>query len=143
MKVDENAMQTYFDEHNPFCFKDSRGKLCYFETYREAYLDLLERLRLAFHEGYIDSVLFLHDQYGLKDADAEFEVTRWKNRGHQEPVLVEWNDPLYIMELRELCQYLHSFTETSFKEDLFKLAYLDFSNKLKNGDYGKVTRKDE
>lgn len=139
----EILIQEFFEEHNPFMLKDEKGKLCYFECYADAYTDLLGRLKLDFPEGYIDLVVFLTEYYGYTADEAVSEVSSWERRGFKNPVLVDWSDPLYIEELRDVCQRMHFVSESSFKEDQFRLGFLKFTNNLKEGKYGKITRKDE
>lgn len=130
-KYDENAFQSYIDEYNPFAVKDEKGRFMHFVSYVDAYKDMLYRLFKMFPGKYIDMVLFLIDEYKFTEAEAVDEIKIWERRGFENPQLIDWFEPLYIHELRDIMVRLHGFTETSFKDDQFKLAYSGFSNEIK------------
>lgn len=143
MNIDENGFQTYLEQHNPYGFKDDKNTFMYFKTHAEAYEELLKRLRERFFEGYIDMVVYLCEAYGSSLSEAESEVRSWERRGFHNPLLVEWGNPSDARLLMKVAQNMMFITDSSFKKDLFMVAFDKFTNDLKNGKYGKVTRRDE
>lgn len=136
------AMKDYFDlgefleARNPLAFKDSKQKIMFFETYKEAYLELLERLYKA-GPKYIDLVLFVINTYGMSKPDAERWVGRWKSLGvNSEQVLLNWYDiegaDLNVDRelVAKIAKCLHTLVESKFNSDMFLAAWNEFIEKL-------------
>lgn len=119
-------------ERNPLAFKDAKSHIMYFETYREAYYELLLRLYKA-GPKYVDLVLFVMDTYGMTKSDAERWVGRWRSLGvNTQEVLINW----YKVEgadlsedkrlIEKIAKCLHTLVESKFNRDMFMSAWDEF-----------------
>ena len=117
------------EKYNPFALKNEKSEIMMFENYRKVYEYTLKRLYEKYPRGYIDLVLFVHEECGIPFADAEREVKGWRKYCANSVTLVEWKkaDMARNNELRNILFSLHLITETSFNEVEFKqsLVYLD------------------
>ena len=89
--------------------------------------------------GYIDMVLFVHEECGIPFADAEREVKGWRKFFPTAEVLVEWHkaDTLREQQLRNILFALHLITETDFNETMFKQALVYFDTFLSTQAIGR------
>lgn len=153
MKINENALQDMIDQHNPFMQKEVDGTICYYKTYCEAYLAFLKWLYVNYPRGYIDAVVMLADFYGdaMPNRDCVAAVESWQRRGFENPQIVDWfyHRGELVNDLEEIVKYMHWFTETSFKRDLYLVAFsefctfVDIAKEMKEKEDGKTTADDK
>lgn len=121
---------------NPLAFKDEKNTIMYFQTYKEAYEEMLERLYKA-GPVYVDLVLFAMDTYGMEKKDAEQFVRKFWSIGLKEQeLLLNWQSeaPSERARLREqlakVAKGLHMLVESKFQSDMFLAAFDAFMVKL-------------
>lgn len=127
------------EKYNPFALKNEKSEIMLFDTYKEVYEYTMKRLYDKYPRGFIDLVLFVHEECGIPFADAEREVKSWRKFFDKPELLLDWNQPEnreYL--LRKILFSLHLLTETDFNEVMFKqaLVYLEtyISTKSSNKD---------
>lgn len=111
--------------YNPFCLKNDKGTLMVFETYEEAYVELLRRLYKAGPTA-VDPVVFLCDNLGMANMDAVDFVKSWgrKYRETTQLFLFDWSEDNRETDYyaREFCWCMHQLSETQFNEAMFNNA---------------------
>lgn len=136
------------EKYNPFALKNEKSEIKMFESYKDVYEYTLKRLYEKYPRGYIDLVLFVHEECGIPFADAEREVKGWRKVCPESIHLVEWHkkDAARDNDLRSIMFGFHLITETNFDERQFKEALLYFDTFLtstKNAVLHELARKIE
>ena len=124
-------------DRNPFLFKSDKGKVLLFDDYSDAYCELLCRMYDASPRGYLDLVLFLHNNEDFPNPYAEDFLVHFYDSGalpkSAQPlgvVMIDWDDvdgQMYLLEC--LMVGFHWLTETSFDKEMFLSGVMKFMNK--------------
>lgn len=120
----------HLEQHNPFGIKDAKGKILFFNTYRENYLYVLKEMRSYCKRGFVDVAVLLHHLSGFDEATCiEIETTGMKlfRILRNTPILIDWEKPdRYYEVTAAIMKSYHIVTDTQFDGTLYELAWNDF-----------------
>ena len=131
------------ESYNPFGLKQPDGDTRIFKDYSEVYLFVMNELYKKFPQGYIDLVVFLHEQTSMPVEVAEEFVREWNKYGISDSVnllRLDVKDVQRDIYLRQLMRGMHEISGTLFDEDMFIKALRLFDLRL---EYGKSRRQKE
>lgn len=131
------------ERYNPFGLKQPDGDTRIFKDYSEVYLFVMNELYKKFPQGYIDLVVFLHEQTSMPVEVAEEFVREWNKYGISDSVKLlrlDVKDVQREIYLRQLMRGMHEISGTLFDEDMFIKALRLFDLRL---EYGKSRRQKE
>ena len=121
------------ERYNPFCIKDSFGRVRSFKNYEDAYLDILKRMVMDSCRGYLDVQLFLTRHCGMSNAHAaDFMKNFFREGALREGVepdmhqvaLIDWSDEDWLRSyLPKFMRALHWLLETHFDPPSFNRAF--------------------
>lgn len=112
-------------EHNPFVFKNEKGKPCVFKTYSDAYYEMCERIYKQAPRGYLDCVLFLVDNCGMVKNQAEGFLENFVKLGalskdDEGLCMIYWSDKVQSEQILErIAKSLHWIIETEYNRSMF------------------------
>lgn len=125
-------LEEYIRLYNPFAVRNEKDEMMIFKSYREVYLDMIERFYKASPRGYLDVVLFISDLYKMNLPNAEDTFRGMKKLGVTEIMQICWREMHGCDDeaLRRLLKGFHTISETRFDESRFRDALDLIKNKL-------------
>lgn len=117
-------------QYNPLLLRGKRKELLMFEDKVKFYYTWLSQLRERFPKGYIETALYLVDEYFLTRSEASSEVfSGLRHKVVEEIYLVNWNglSTIDYYHLRDLAHFLHRVLETPFDAESFRQAFENYS----------------
>ena len=124
----ESTIATY----NPFGMVQYFGRPLCFNSLDAAYFYLFRSLLTQFPKGYIDLVVFIHENTHCKNMDARSFVKSLEKLGIKDVSIVPLHESSAVLEnyFENLCIALHSITESKYDRAFFLDALQRYYNYL-------------
>lgn len=124
----ESTIATY----NPFGMVQEFGRPLCFTSLDAAYFALFQKLYQQFPKGYIDLVVFIHENTHCKNMDARSFVKSLEKLDVKDVEIVNIRYPSASLEnyFEKLCIALHTITDTKFDRAFFLDALQRYYNYL-------------